>query len=110
MQVKSKMGLAVLMLVLAVLFALSAFAQAGLSISRSSGTAPAGGRENIGTYILREQDGFIAVYGADSANTPLELTDIEVSTLRRVDQDMLEQGISAKSRDELLTLLEDLGS
>lgn len=61
-------------------------------------------------FLLKEHDGYIAIYSAGQWNTPTMLTKIEVSSLRKVDRDMLEQGISAKTESEMLALLEDLGS
>jgi len=109
MQWKSKLGISVFLTVLALLFALSAFAQA--RPVKGSGSLPeSGGENNQGAYVLREQDGYIAVYRDASGVQSVEKTDIDVDTLRRVDRDMLEQGIAAKTEDELLCLLEDFGS
>ena len=38
------------------------------------------------------------------------LTDIEVGTLREADRQILNTGLAVADREELLTLLEDLGS
>ena len=60
-------------------------------------------------YLLREKDGFVAVY--KSGENRLErLTDIETALLRRADRAMLEKGIPAEDLGEVLSLLEDLGS
>ena len=60
-------------------------------------------------YLLREKDGFVAVY--KSGENRLErLTDIETALLRRADRAMLEKGIPAENIGEVLSLLEDLGS
>ena len=60
-------------------------------------------------YLLREKDGFIAVYRSGE-NRPDRLTDIETPLLRRGDRAMLQKGIPAEDLDEVLSLLEDLGS
>ena len=41
---------------------------------------------------------------------PLQITAIETGALRQTDRDMLQGGISVGSREQLLLLLEDLGS
>ena len=60
-------------------------------------------------YLLREKDGFVAVYQSGE-NRPLRMTDIETPLLRRADRAMLEKGIPAEDLAEVLALLEDLGS
>ena len=60
-------------------------------------------------YLLREKDGFVAVYRSGE-NRPARVTDIETPLLRRADRAMLEKGIPAEDLGEVLSLLEDLGS
>lgn len=60
-------------------------------------------------YILKEQDGYVAVFSSN-ANNLLEVTSIPVSSLRQADRALLQNGIAAGSRQELLTLLEDFNS
>ncbi|MDO4815160.1 MAG: hypothetical protein Q4A83_00960 [Bacillota bacterium] len=60
-------------------------------------------------YYLRDCDGFIAVYRGASA-TPINITEIETATLNDTDFELLQKGIPAESRNELLLLLEDLSS
>ena len=60
-------------------------------------------------YLLREKDGFIAVFRSGE-NRPERMTDIETALLRRADRAMLEKGIPAENLPEVLSLLEDLGS
>ena len=59
---------------------------------------------------LRASDGRVAVYGTRRGREPLRVTDIELSCLRASDRAMVEAGIPVLSRQELLCLLEDLGS
>ena len=61
------------------------------------------------TYILKEQDGYVAVFSSNGSRL-LEMTSIPVSSLRRADQYLLESGIAADSRETMLTLLEDFNS
>lgn len=60
-------------------------------------------------FILREYDGCVAVFSADGGG-PLTTTEIEVRSLREADRQLLGAGLPAADRDEVLTLLEDLGS
>lgn len=60
-------------------------------------------------YILIEQDGYVAIFSSNPRQL-LEVTDISVSTLPATDRSLLQTGITAASRYELLTLLEDLNS
>ena len=54
-------------------------------------------------------DGYVAVYGGRGGGKPM-MTDIELSALASADRAMIELGIPVKNREELLLLLEDLGS
>ena len=59
---------------------------------------------------LRGSGGYVAVFERSLDREPLRVTDIELRSLRRADRAMLEAGIPVLSRQELLLLLEDLGS
>lgn len=61
-------------------------------------------------FVLREYSGHVGVFAANGGMAPLTVTDIETDSLRKADRDMLGAGIAVTDRDELLTLLEDLGS
>ena len=61
-------------------------------------------------YLLREREGFIAVFSADDTAEPITVTDIEVCTLNNNDRKLLQGGITAENKAELLSLLEDLSS
>lgn len=61
-------------------------------------------------YYLRGSEGHVAVYRAEREKAPLAVTEIELSALREADRAMLEEGIPVPDRQELLLLLEDLGS
>lgn len=60
-------------------------------------------------YILKESDGYVAVFSSNPQKV-LQVTNIQVSSLRAADQALLENGITATDRQALLELLEDLGS
>jgi hypothetical protein len=61
-------------------------------------------------FVLRETNGFIAVYTAAQPDKPQFTTGIRVSSLRQFDQRQLRRGIRAYNNTELLSLLEDFGS
>ena len=61
-------------------------------------------------YVLREYNGFVAVYKENNPSSPLTVTDIQVSTLRELDKKLLETGIKLYSQERLMMTLEDLGS
>lgn len=60
-------------------------------------------------YYLRERDGFVCVFTPGSGS-PVGVTGISVSSLRESDRAIVSRGIAVRDREELLTLLEDLGS
>jgi len=59
--------------------------------------------------MLRALDGRLAVYAADT-DSPMLITDIELSTLRGADRELIEAGLAVADHEALLALLEDLGS
>ena len=61
-------------------------------------------------YMLRESGGNVAVYGREDPANPIKVTDIELSSLRARDRELIEAGLPAQSGEELARLLEDLGS
>lgn len=66
--------------------------------------------QSTACYVLRDCDGYVAVYDGANAKKPTTVTDIEVSTLRALDRQMVENGLSLDSREKLMMTLEDLGS
>lgn len=60
-------------------------------------------------FVLKEYDGCVAVF-AVGGHEPVTTTEIDVRTLREADRALLSAGLPAANRDEVLTLLEDLGS
>ena len=59
-------------------------------------------------YILRDYEGYVSVFASGADRKPLQVT--EVAGLRRADQKLLRGGITVGSQEQLLLLLEDLGS
>ncbi len=60
-------------------------------------------------YRLGEHKGLVAVYSG-SGTEPVSVTDIALASLRQADREMIARGLEADSQEELLRLLEDLGS
>jgi hypothetical protein len=61
-------------------------------------------------FILKEYEGYIGIFSPGFEKIPITVTDIEVSTLREADKQLLRAGIFAASREEMMQLLEDFGS
>lgn len=61
-------------------------------------------------YTLGEHDGNLAVFRSGDSKNPITVTDIELAGLRQADRDMIDRGLEAATHEELLSLLEDLGS
>lgn len=66
--------------------------------------------EESAQFFLKSCDGFVAVYKGAKGHAPETVTTIEVACLRSADRAMLERGIPVSDRQQLLELLEDLGS
>ena len=60
-------------------------------------------------FALCARDGCVAVLDPALGEKAV-VTDIELGTLREADRQLIEAGLPVGSRDELLSLLEDLGS
>lgn len=60
-------------------------------------------------FTLCARDGCVAVVDPELGESAV-VTDIELATLRETDRQMIEAGLQVSSREELLSLLEDLGS
>jgi len=60
-------------------------------------------------YALCARNGYLAVLDPELGTVPV-LTDIALAGLRDADRQLVETGIHVETREELLSLLEDLGS
>lgn len=60
-------------------------------------------------FLLCARDGYVAVVDPTVGETAV-VTDIGLDTLREADRSLIESGLRVDSREELLSLLEDLGS
>ena len=93
----------------AVMFVL-ATAMAGFTLA-SLGLSGEEREETVGSkYILGVSDGLVAIFPGDDQKHPVEVTRIELSSLRESDRMMLGAGLPVESEEELARLLEDLGS
>lgn len=61
-------------------------------------------------YVLREYEGYVAIFIENEPASPMTVTDIPVSTLRELDRRLLETGMKLYSQERLMMTLEDLGS
>lgn len=61
-------------------------------------------------YVLRDYEGYVAVFVENDPSCPMTVTDIQTSTLRQVDRDTLQTGLKIRSQERLIMILEDLGS
>lgn len=57
-------------------------------------------------YIIKEQEGKIAVFEKDK-KTPITVTDVFVDSLPEEDITQIKKGVYVKTKEELDTLLED---
>ena len=60
-------------------------------------------------YVLGALGDSVAVYAGGDLKNPLDVTDIELASLRETDRELITKGMPVASREELLQLLEDLG-
>ena len=60
-------------------------------------------------YVLGAMGDSVAVYAGGDLKNPLDVTDIELASLRETDRELITKGMPVASREELLQLLEDLG-
>jgi hypothetical protein len=107
MKDKVKLYICTALAALALVSAVSAGAvsAAAKGIGQSAGFAG----ENT-AYLLREYEGHVAIYYEGFDRTPAVVTEIEIAQLPLADQELLTEGLNVADREELLLLLEDLGS
>ncbi|MGN1001559.1 MAG: BofC C-terminal domain-containing protein [Oscillospiraceae bacterium] len=59
-------------------------------------------------FVLGEYDGRLAIFG--QGEEPISVTEIELGGLRAADREKVREGIPVTTQEELVALLEDLGS
>lgn len=101
MKEKMKIMLCAVLTVTALLCLLATLADMGALEARAK--APA-------EYLLREQNGYVAVVNCAEQTQSLKLTEIRVATLPPADRRALARGLEVRDEEELLERLEDLGS
>jgi len=112
MKLKLRIALMVCLVLTAAFTALEAYR----SINRRSGASLmpeevyAGFVRSDAQYYLRPSGEFVAVFSGERDKAPVSVTEIELAGLRRADRAMVESGIPVSDREQLLFLLEDLGS
>ena len=100
---KTIIRMIVMVTLMAVAVTMAAFTAAGFRGNGNSAPRP-------GTYVLADYGGSVAIFENGETVNPLQVTDIELDTLRAADRAMIETGVPVSSREELMELLEDLGS
>lgn len=89
----------------------SAYAIVGHVKAEDGGEAVSCMTENEETcFVLRDYEGYVAVYVENDSTRPMTVTDIPISTLRELDKKLLETGLKLYSKERLIMTLEDLGS
>lgn len=84
--------------------------QASKSVSLSqANTNTAAAQTQTPKYIIKVLDGCLAVY-VPSSSQPVQLTNIDMRTLRTNDQKIIAQGVPIYSDQQLTEFLEDFGS
>jgi len=61
-------------------------------------------------YLIRACGGYVGVYYSNDEDYPAIITEIPTENLRSYDRQLIETGLSVESREELMQILEDLGS
>ncbi|MEG1730792.1 MAG: hypothetical protein RR269_03975 [Oscillospiraceae bacterium] len=65
---------------------------------------------DVNRYVLRDYEGYVAVFVENEPSCPMTVTDIQVGTLRELDRGLLQLGMKVQSHERLMMMLEDLGS
>lgn len=108
---KTKIKMAVMGILFLFTVFLSAFAFISSVEADDRGAAVSAMAESeVICYVLRDYEGYVAIFVENDPTRPMTVTDIQVSTLRELDKSLLETGMKLYSREELMMTLEDLGS
>ena len=108
---KSKFKIAVIGILFAFAVFFTAVAIVDFAKADDSGqvvSAMAESRETC--YVLRNYEGYVAIFVDADPSCPMTVTDIQVSTLRELDRILMQSGMKLYSRERLMMTLEDLGS
>lgn len=66
--------------------------------------------EKAPQYVLYDYNGTVAVFTYADQSKPLIITDIDVRSLRKTDQQLLKRGVELETYEDVVMLLEDLDS
>ncbi|UOO37023.1 BofC C-terminal domain-containing protein [Oscillospiraceae bacterium CM] len=66
--------------------------------------------QETGRYVIGAYNGRVAVFFGGDRKAPVIETTIDISSLRAVDRQKLDQGIDAATYEDVLRLLEDFSS
>mgnify|MGYP007092030485 CR=1 FL=1 len=96
------------LIVVTALCAVSPFAAGAAISSLQQPDAPVTSYDGAqAEFVLRDYE---SVFAPGGDRKPLQVTGIETAGLRRTDRELLRGGITVGSQEQLLLLLEDLGS
>ncbi len=110
MKIKFKILLMGLLIITTIFFAAFVFSDFKSSGEGQGAAVTAMAETSSICYVLREYEGYVAVFVENDPTRPMTVTDIQVSTLRELDRTLLETGIKLYSKERLMMTLEDLGS
>ena len=95
------------LVICAVVFPAFAFSSVGKAEDTLISSEAVGSEQN---YVLRDYEGFVAVFVENDPSCPMTVTDIQVSTLRELDKKLLQTGMKVRTHERLMMILEDIGS
>ena len=100
---KAIIRMVLMVCLMAVAVTMAAFTAADFR-KRAEGAAPSG------SYVLADYGGSVAIFDGGNTEAPVQVTDIELDTLRAADRKLIETGVPVSTKEELMALLEDIGS
>ena len=80
------------------------------SVMGGMGVMPVSAPTEEDGYLLREHEGYVAVWYPAQANYPAMITEIRAADLPLPDRAALREGIPAADRDDVMRLLEDFAA
>lgn len=101
-----RLGVKAILCILLMLLAVWSLA----AVLGSIGAIPVSGPAEEDGYLLREYEGYVAVWYPAEATYPAMITDISTGDLPLTDRVELRGGIPAADRDEVMRLLEDFAA
>ena len=101
-------------IILGIIFAISIFTSLFSAVQYvSAAKEPSNNLSSIEAqsdgYLVKACDGFVGVYYSGE-DYPAVITDISLDNLRQYDRELVVSGLEAENREQLMMILEDLGS